>query len=405
MADKPKIKIARIITRLNVGGPSFHTILLTANMDPVRFETLFIRGLEEKDEGSMDYLAREKGIETVLIPSMGREVRLWNDLKAAYRIYKILRDFKPDIVHTHLAKAGFVGRVAAILVGKCKIVHTFHGHWLYGYWGKAKTSFFKFLESRLANRSDCLIAVSDKVRKDIIAENVVKPDKIITIHLGLELNRFLELDQYKGNFRAELGVNADTVLVGVIARLVPIKNHSLFIKAASRVKHDNIRFLIIGDGELRERLEELAQKSSSPEKFIFTGFRNDLEKIYSDLDISVLSSLNEGLPVAVIESMAAGVPVVSTDVGGIHELIDDGVNGFIVPSEDTNALADKIAALANSPDLRVEFGTKAREAVYPYFDYSRLVKDIEDLYKCLVEDNEFMHLQLRGFRQKGNVYH
>ncbi|MCP4634404.1 MAG: glycosyltransferase family 4 protein [candidate division Zixibacteria bacterium] len=393
-----KIKIIRIISRLNVGGPSFHTILLTAYTDKNRFDSKLIRGLEEPGEGKIDYLVKAKSVKSILIPEMGREVRIWKNLKACFKIYKILKREKPDIVHTHLAMAGFLGRTAAIIAGSSKIVHTFHGHTLHGYWGKLKTNFFASLEKMLARRSDCLIAVSDRVRNDIINAGIAHPDKTITVHLGLELKRFRELDKYKGQLRKELGIDNETVLVGIIARLVPVKNHRLFIEAASKVNRKNVKYIIVGDGQLRAELEELAENTGISEDIIFTGFRNDLEKIYSDLDISVLSSLNEGLPVAVIESMTAGVPVISTDVGGIHELIDDGENGFIVPSGDVEGLTNRLKNLIVDSNLRNELGESAISKVYPYLEYTRLVSDLEDLYSCLVDNKPFKHLHMRGFR-------
>ncbi len=375
-------------------------------MDKDKYDTILIRGSEGKDEGSMDFLSEEKGVATITIPEMQREIHIWRDLKAFIKLYKILRVEKPDIVHTHLSKAGFLGRAAAIIVGGGKIVHTFHGHTLHGYWGRFKTSFFKNLERILAKHSTCLIAVSDKVRRDLIKAGVTDKDKIITIHLGLELERFINLEKYRGLLRREFSIDDDTVLVGIIARLVPIKNHTLFIEAVARMKTKNpsayksAKFPIIGDGELRKELEDLVKAKGISDKIVFTGFRNDLEKIYADLDISVLSSLNEGLPVAVIESMTAGVPVVSTDVGGVRELIDDGINGFVVPSQNAEVLADRISELIENRSLREGYSFKAKEKVYPYFDYRRLVSDMEELYDCLISGKSFHYLSMKGYKER-----
>jgi glycosyltransferase involved in cell wall biosynthesis len=388
-----KSKIVRIISRLNVGGPSFQVLLLTANLDKNRYDSILICGKEEDGEGNMFDLARSMGIQPVVIPEIGREVRPFKNLIALFKLITILRREKPDLVHTHLAMAGFIGRLAALISGRPKIVHTFHGHSLHGYWGKFKTRFFSTLERISAGYSDCLIAVSDKVREDLIKSNIIKPEKSVTIHLGLQLERFLNIGEYKGQLRRELGIPENAVLVGIIARLVPVKNHRLLVDAALRIKNDNVRYLVVGDGYLREELREYIRSKGLDGKFIFTGFRKDLERIYSDLDISVLSSLNEGLPVAVIESMAAGIPVAATDVGGIRELIDDGVNGFIVPSRDTRLLADKIEVLIEDKGLRNELGRKAKSKVYPYFNHTRLVKDIDKLYTCLLKNQEFNHIR------------
>ncbi|MBD3168992.1 MAG: glycosyltransferase [candidate division Zixibacteria bacterium] len=395
-----KIKVMRIISRMNVGGPSFHVTYLTEHMNNSRFEKLLVRGSVEEGEGSMDYLLESRGISSVVIPEMSREVRPLKNLVALYKLYKLIRREKPDIVHTHLAMAGFLGRSAAIMAGGAKVVHTFHGHTLKGYWGKAKTGFFATLERILAARSDCLIAVSDRVRRDLIAGGIAKPEKIITIHLGLDLKRFTETEKYKGQFRRELGIGEDTILVGSIARMVPVKNHALLVDAAARIKSNNIKFVIVGDGQLRDAVERKIRDEGLEDKFIFTGFRRDLEKIYSGLDISVISSLNEGLPVAVIESMTAGVPVVSTDVGGVRELIDDGVNGYVVPSLNPVELARKIEKLSQDNEKRNEFGALAVNKVYPYLEYTRLVKDIEDLYETLMAEKDFQFLNMRGFHRE-----
>jgi len=393
-----KIKILRIITRLNIGGAALHIILLSIGRNKSDFECTILKGVEGKDEGSMTALAESRGLKLILVPEMTRELSLVNDIKAVYKIYKIIKREKPDIVDTHLSKAGFVGRLAAILAGGCKIVHTFHGHTLNGYWGKLKTRIFALLERFMAFHSHCLIACSERVREDLINLKIVPPHRIITIHNGLELGKFKSIEKFKGQFRRELGLNDRMILIGVLARLAPIKNHKLFLESASKMKDDQVRFLIIGDGELRQNLEDYAAALGIADKVIFTGFRNDLEKIYADLDISVISSLNEGLPFSVIESMAAGVPVVSTDVGGIRELIDDGIDGFVIPLGDADALADKWRLLISDENLRHEFAARAKEKAYPYFDYRRMVSDNEELYHCLVAGKSFHHLHLRGFR-------
>ena len=423
-----KIKILRIFSRLNIGGPAIHTILLTAGLNNDQFESILVKGSEDPSEGDMLYLAKEKGVEPIVIPEMGRNISWLDDFKALLKIYRLIKEEKPHIVHTHTAKAGALGRGAAILVNsqwsivnslekmflfsntkpktqnkKIKLVHTFHGHVLSGYFGYIKTNIFLWVERFLGLFTDKIITVSERLREEILRFRIGNKKKIISIPLGLELNKLLKTEQYKGQLRAELGVSTETKLVGIIARLVPIKNHKMFIDGISKLKAQKLevkaKFLVIGDGERRNELESYVKKEGLDKDVFFLGFRKDMEKIYADLDAVVLTSLNEGSPVALIEAMAAGKPVVSTGVGGVIELIGNNDQAFasneqrysitncgmLLKSVDEDGLAGAMKELLENESLREMLGVEGRKRAYPRYDISRLVLDIKQLYEELLK--------------------
>ena len=434
--SKQKIKILRVFSRLNVGGPAIHTILLTAGLNDNQFESILVKGREGEDEGNMLYLAEEKGVKLVVIPEMGRNISFLDDLKALFKLYQLILKEKPDIVHTHTAKAGTLGRGAVILIRMKKTavrvlkkmlfytkkgdarsylgpktVHTFHGHIFTGYFNSLVSRFFLLTEKVLARFTDVIITVSEEQRKEILEYKIGNKEKVITIPLGLELKRFINNEGLKGKIREELKLPEDIKLVGIVGRLVPIKNHKMFIDAVSRLKEKEekikARFLIIGDGELRKELEQYVKENGLAQDILFLGFRRDLETLYADIDILVLTSLNEGLPVVVIEAMASGKPVISTDVGGVVDLLEDEDHqskdnenekertpkkkeeqkkiritdyGILVKSGDDEALAEALEKLLKNDSLRTEMGEKGRERVYPRYDVQRLLKDMRELY-------------------------
>ena len=385
-------KIVRIISRLNVGGPAIHTVLLSEALNRKGYVDILVCGTVSESEGDMAYFASAKGVRPIVVPELKRDISFKNDLKAFLKLYAIIRKERPDIVHTHAAKAGALGRLAALCAGVPVKIHTFHGHIFDGYFSPLKAKVFLAIERFLALFTTRVVTVSDAVRSEIVDTlKVTGGDKCVVVRLGLELGAFLECGKARGAFRAELGVKDDTLLIGIVGRLVPIKNHALFFDAAKMVLErdpgKDIRLVVIGDGELRAFLEQYAKKAGIDRSVYFVGWRSELGPVYADLDIVALTSLNEGTPVSLIEAMAAGRPVVATQVGGVEDLISDGVNGYLVPSRDAAALAGKLARLIGDPGRRNEFGSRGRERVRQAYSKERLVGDIEALYdECLAKN-------------------
>ena len=394
-----RVKVLRIITRLNIGGPAFHTILLTAHLNPEIFHSKLVKGDEGKQEGEMEYLLERKKVIPIFVPELVRELSLKKDFIAFWKLYKLIRQERPDIVHTHMAKAGTLGRLAAKLAGVSIIVHTFHGHVFHSYFGTVKTKIFITIEKLLALLTTQIVAVSQSQREEILRYKIAPPKKVVCIPLGLELDLFLDAEKKKGQLRAELNLNQDHKLVGIIARLVPVKGHSFLFQAAKGVIPNlpNVKFLVVGDGPLRTELESLAVQQGIQKNVIFCGFRKDLPKIYADLDVVVLTSLNEGLPVAVIEGMAAAKPAVAFDVGGVKDLIQDNVTGILVPFGDVQRLADSIISLLENPQECERLGQNARQKAYPHFDFRRLVSDMEKFY-CQLLKNRLNYLENQGVK-------
>ncbi|HPV06224.1 MAG TPA: glycosyltransferase family 4 protein [Aggregatilineales bacterium] len=378
------IRVMRIIARLNIGGPAVHVSLLTAGLNDGEFTSRLVTGVIGEAEGDMSYLAREMGVEPVVIPTMRREIEPLNDLRTLRALTRLMREFRPHVVHTHTAKAGFVGRLAARLTGVPVVVHTFHGHVFHGYFGPAKTRLFIELERLAARGSDVILTISERLRGDLLAYRIAPPEKIRVVPLGLPLDSLRDLDGLRGGLRRELGVSTDTQLVGIIGRLVPIKNHDLFLAAARRVREErpDTHFVIVGDGERRAELEALVQEMGLADAVTFTGWRDDLPGIYADLDVLVISSRNEGTPVSIIEAMAAGVPVVSTDVGGVADVLLGGELGRLTPPSDADALARGIVeALCEGRGPRTE---AACTRAFEQYGAARLVEDMRALYRELL---------------------
>ena len=386
MEQKHTYKILRIIARLNIGGPALHCIILNSELDPRRYVSLLVTGIESPYEGNMYELAQCKKVEPIVIDALGREIFFKEDFRALIRLIRLINLERPDIVHTHTAKAGTLGRIAAKLTGVPIVIHTFHGHVFHSYFGFFRTKFFLWLERLLAKFTDVIITVSEQQRDEIIKYKIAEPEKIIAIPLGLDLKPFINSDTDPNEVRREFSVPEETKLVGIVARLVPIKNHVCFLEAARLVlaHYDNVRFMIVGDGELRGTLEQKARDLGIEDRVIFMGFQYNLQKIYAGLDIIALSSYNEGLPVALIEAMAAGKPVISTEVGGVVDLILDGDNGLLVPSNDPKSLAEATLYLLEHSERRRMMGVAGRKKVYPHFDKKRLVGDIDNLYENLL---------------------
>jgi glycosyltransferase involved in cell wall biosynthesis len=382
MADRP-IRVMNIISRLNVGGPTIDATLLTEKFQLPDYESVLVCGMVEPGEGDMSYYAEQHGVTPIVIPELGRSLHPIKDIVTLRKVYALIRDYQPDVIHTHTAKAGFIGRTAARLAGVPVIVHTFHGHIFRGFFNPFLTQLFIQLERWTASMSDTIIALTDGLRRELAEDYHIARKKHITVlPLGLDLDGFAGTARHSGTFRAACNLPEDAPLVGIVGRIVEIKNHALFLDAAVRVRarQPNVHFVIVGDGELRPETEARVDALGLRGAVTFTGWLRDLTTIYSDLDVVVISSLNEGTPVSVIESLAAGCPVVATAVGGLPDLLDQGSLGRLVKAGDADALAASILqTLKDPPDVAA-----AQRLMVDRYGIDRLVKDLDELYRGLL---------------------
>lgn len=381
-----RVKVLRIIARLNIGGPAIHTILLTARLDNERFESMLVAGVEGKYEGNMLDLAAAKGVKRIIIPQLRRNIDPIGGLIALLKLYRLMCREKPHIVHTHTATAGLLGRLAAKLAGVPVILHTFHGHVLRGYFGPLRSKALVWMERLLARLSDRIVTVSEGQKRELAGYGIAPLEKITVVRLGFELEDLLACESHRGELRRELGLTDENKLVGIVARLVPIKNHHLFLQVAEVVAEavPEARFLVVGDGELRDELEACALDWRLDGRVLFTGWRQDLPRLYADLDVVALTSINEGTPVSLIEAMAAGVPVAATAVGGVPDVIVDGETGYLVKAGDVKGMAEAIIELLKNPKKAREMGQEGRDAVYPKFAAQTLIANVEGLYAELL---------------------
>lgn len=386
VAPGSPVRVLRLIARLNVGGPAIHATLLTERLNRARFTTTLVTGTEEA--GEANYLELHgRSMPVLILPDLGREIRPLSDVRTVWRLMQIIRRERPQIVHTHTAKAGALGRLAAILCGVPIVVHTYHGHVLRGYFSPAKTAVYRALERLLALGTDRLLTVTDRVGQELQALGVGRPAQYRTLPLGFDLSPLLVAERRRGELRAELQVG-DVPLIGIVARLVPIKAHEVFLLMAARVRqaYPTAVFLIVGDGELRASLEQRAGELGLTGAVRFLGWRADLDKLYADFDVVALTSRNEGSPVALIEAMAAGAPVVSTEVGGVADVVQHGVTGLLAPMDDDVALARHVVTLLGDRALGRRMGQQGRAIVASTYGSDRLIADIEGLYEELLAE-------------------
>jgi glycosyltransferase involved in cell wall biosynthesis len=393
-------KILRIINRFNLGGPTYNAAYLSRYM-PSEFETLLVGGEKDDSEDSSEFIVKNLGLEPIIIPEMKREIDLKNDYEAYRKMVKLIQDFKPDIVHTHASKAGTIGRLAAANMNVPVIIHTFHGHVFHSYFGKMKTVMYKNIERNLARRSSTIIAISEKQKTELcLIHRICKPEKIRVVPLGFDLSRFAEnMVEKRDTFRNRYNLADDEIAVGIIGRLVPIKNHKLYIEACKLVlkqTKNKVRFFIIGDGEDRITIEAMAREAGIPfvdamlsndkAPLTFTSWIKDIDVACAGLDIIALTSLNEGTPVSLIEAQAANKPIVTTNVGGIENVVIEGVTALLSHSKtDPKQFADLLLRLTENADLRAEMSRVGWEHVKNKFHYTRLVSDMTELYYELLE--------------------
>ena len=371
---------------MNLGGPAQQAALLSGRrLDPDRYETLLVHGSVAPGEESMADLARREGARAEFLPSLSQPPHPRLDATALARIVAIARRFRPQVVHTHMAKAGFLARLAALTAVRPRpvIVHTYHGHVLEGYFGPAKSRLYRSFEAGLARVSDRLLGVSEATVDDLVRLGVADRDRFRVIPLGLDLEPFATLDPAPGReLRRGLGIGDDDVVLSFVGRVVPIKRVDVLLRALALAKDagpSRLRLLVVGDGEIRPRLQGLSRELGIADRVHFLGYRRDLTAIASAADIAVLTSDNEGTPVSLIEAAAAGRPAVATRVGGVPEVVTPDT-GLVVPPDDPEAAAAALERLGSDGDLRARLGEAARERAVRRYGVSRLVADIDSLY-------------------------
>jgi glycosyltransferase involved in cell wall biosynthesis len=390
---RPPVRILRVITRLNIGGPSIQAVELSSRLDTRGYRTRLVFGRLGDGEGDMRYLL-PPATDARQIDALRRPIAPLADAQAFARLLAIMRAYRPQIVHTHMAKAGTIGRLAAAAYNRtagrgarARVVHTYHGHVLEGYFSPAKTRVFLSVERMLARLTDGLVAISPEIRTELLDEQRIgRPEQYRVIPLGFELGEFSAIDdRARLAAREQLGIPPTSHVVSTVGRLTAIKDHRLFLDAARLVAGGDPAslFLIVGDGELRHSLEQAARASGIADRTRFLGWRRDLATIYGATDVFLLTSRNEGTPVALIEALAAGVPGVSTDVGGVRDVIEEGVSGLLAPPGDAQTLASHVASLLQDPARRRGMAERRRAAVVNRYHIDRLVSDVEALYREL----------------------
>ena len=412
MPESPRIKIVRIIARLNVGGPAKHVVWLTAGLNGSKYQSMLVAGSVPDGEEDMSYFADQSGVVPYYIPEMSREISL-KDAKTLWKLFRLFCRERPDIIHTHTAKAGTVGRAAGFLykwftpglfLGKprrCKFVHTYHGHIFHSYYGSAKTRLFLNVEKVLARLvTDRLVVISAQQAKEIGETfGVGKKSQLRIIPLGLDLQTFADYSTRRDKFRDELQLADDTLLVGIVGRLTHVKNHELFLRSVAAYKTlgrggPPVKFVVIGDGSLRGKLEQQCQTLGLRDDILFAGGRNDPEYFYPALDVVALTSRNEGTPLTLIEAMANARPVVATDVGGVVDLLGPVIEageykicerGLSVPPNNPSAFAKAMKRLINDKPMQNEIGERGFQFVRASYQKERLLDDIENLYDELID--------------------
>ncbi len=374
------IRILRIIARMNVGGPAWQVSVLTRGLDEHRFESRLVVG--DVGEGEADFIAlRDPELPVLKIPALGRSVRFGDDLRAFVAIRRAIRDYRPDIVHTHTAKAGVLGRLAA---ATCRVpvrVHTFHGHVLHGYFKRWVTRLVRIVEGLLARRTTALVAVGERVRDELLGAGIGRSDQYVVIPPGVAL----EARPDRVSARNGLGLPLNRPLVLFVGRLTAVKRPDRLIEAMALVldTRPDAVLAIAGEGELLEETRSRAEPLGESVRFL--GWQRDIAGLYAAADCMVLTSDNEGMPVTLIEAAMAGVPSVTTDVGSAREVVLDGVTGLVV-APDAAAVADGLVRLLDN-DLRHRMGAAARARAEAEFDTRRLITDHESLYERLVAAN------------------
>lgn len=392
-------RVLRIMNRLVVGGPVLNAAYLTKYLAP-GYETLLVVGEKEDHEKSAEYLARQLGIDYMTIPGMGRSINPASDYFAYQKLKKVVKNFKPDIIHTHAAKPGALGRMAGAALNVPALVHTFHGHVFHSYFNPVKSSFFINTERWLARKTDAIIAISNQQKKELVQDFKIAPEeKFRVIQLGFDLDRFSTgQEEKRAHFRREFGLGDDEIAIGIIGRLVPVKNHYLFLKAIAHVLHHSnkkIKAFIIGDGETRADLENVARQAEigfttqddpvHDKPLVFTSWRSDVDAINAGLDIVCLTSFNEGTPVSLIEAQAANKPIVSTRVGGIADIVVEGKTALLADVQDAEGFSSHLLNLVEDDELRHRLGASSRGHVLERFSYQRLMRDMSQLYEELLQ--------------------
>jgi glycosyltransferase involved in cell wall biosynthesis len=384
------VKILRVIARLNMGGPALHVAYLTAGLRERGYETTLVAGSLARGEDSMAFVADGLDVHVASVPELSREISVLRDLRSVLHVARLIRRERPDILHTHTAKAGAVGRTAALIAGGARppiVVHTFHGHVLRGYFDPVRAFGFRVLERWLARSTTCLIAVSPQVRDDLVALGVAPREKFAVVRLGIELEQRVRADaDARMETRRLLGIPADAFVVGWIGRMTGVKNTD-DVLAALRLLRDrdvDAYLLMVGDGPDRERVERRAHELGIVKHCLFVGYQEEVARWYASFDAMILPSVNEGTPVSAIESLAARRPVVATRVGGVPDVVEEGEDGYLVESGDADGLADRLERLAADPALRERLGDHGRARVLERYAVSRLVDDVDRLYRELL---------------------
>jgi glycosyltransferase involved in cell wall biosynthesis len=386
--DGRPIRVLRVIARLNVGGPALHVTYLARGLAERGYDTTLVAGDVARGEASMSFVAKQAGVEVVTLPGLSRELSPVRDALAAFRLARLIRRLRPDVVHTHTAKAGAVGRAAALLAGTRRpvVVHTFHGHVLRGYFGSGGTLVFRAIETILAHASDRLIAVSPEVRDELVALHVAPAAKFSVVRLGIELEPRVHFDGDPAEVRRRHGIRAEKFIVGWFGRMTAVKRTDdlLTMLAGVRERGVDALLVLVGDGDDRERLEQRAHDLGLARSCLFLGYQEDVAPWYAICDAVVLTSASEGTPVTIIEALAAGRPVVATRVGGVPDVVDEGETGFLVRPHDTHALAERLEILARDPERRRAMGQLGRERTLQRYAVERLVDDVDALYRELL---------------------
>lgn len=392
-------KVLQIVNRLNIGGITYNAASIAARLRP-EYETMLVSGIKDESEESSEFIVRELGLDPIYIPDMSREINIVKDYKAYLNILRIIRTFKPDIVHTHAAKAGIVGRLAAWRAGTPVIIHTYHGHVFHSYFNKLKTQFIITIERFLASISDAIIAISPEQKQELSETfHIAKPLKFHLVELGYDLHSFSEdVTRKRKKFREQYHIGSDEIAIGMIGRMVPIKNIPFFIDSIEQLMalhpDKKIRAVLIGDGDIRYDLQKKCTVKgltfSCPElpvenaTVLFTSWIYEPDVAMSGLDIIALTSLNEGTPASLIEAQASGKPIVSTDVGGIRNIVLPDKTAFLVESGQLKEFTACLSRLIEDPELREKMGDAGPSFVNERFHYNRLTEDIRELYTKLL---------------------